>query len=285
MEGKQVGAEFGGGRVTPGRLRLTGFVHYAAELLPLGAVGEVGQCGQRFGEALTVFAGGDFVEDFAQAVEIGLGFARAFRRLEALCADHRLRYVHMGHGADVGELGHTAHEDDVGGLDVAVDKAPAVEEFQRVRQCHTYSQTLGIGETAGGAEAGGEGEGRVGLPIANCQLPRGGVGLRISAWCGGVIRQLHHVVEVAGGRVDADVEEVHQAIVRAGDWLEAADAGKFAFVIAGVREGGAVDHLDGAEGVEGVAGQPDFAKGALADAAEELVIRNGRWRLVRWLGG
>ncbi len=82
-----------------------------------------------------------------------------------------------------------------------------------------------------------------------------------------------------GGIEAADVEDVDKAFVAARNRFEAADAGELAFVGSGVLEVVAIDDFDGAPGAEGVAGEPDFAVSALADAPDQLVIGNV-WRRV-----
>ena len=91
------------------------------------------------------------------------------------------------------------------------------------------------------------------------------------------IRQFHHVVEMAGGIVAADMEDVELAGVGPGDRLEAADAFKLAFIRAVVIEGGAMNDLHGAPGAHDIPGQPDFAVAAATDAAKEFVVGNDRW--------
>ncbi len=71
------------------------------------------------------------------------------------------------------------------------------------------------------------------------------------------VRQFHDVIEIVLGT--ADLEDVHQALMRAGDGLEALDPAELAFEGAIVLENVAIDELDGAEGPESVPGEPDFA--------------------------
>ena len=66
-----------------------------------------------------------------------------------------------------------------------------------------------------------------------------------------------------------------QAWTKRGEKARRADALELAFQRAGILEHAAVNNLHGVKGADGVARQPDFAIGSLADAAEQLVIGNG----------
>lgn len=88
----------------------------------------VGGCearGREQGEALAVFAGG------------------AFGREVAGGADERAAGVVGSDCADVGELCHAADEDDVGGLEVAVDEFVGVEKNERVGERDEDASGLG----------------------------------------------------------------------------------------------------------------------------------------------
>ena len=71
------------------------------------------------------------------------------------------------------------------------------------------------------------------------------------------------------------MEQVHQAFVATGEWLEPLDAGELAFVGAVAAEGVAKDDLDGAPSAHDVLGQPDLAVAALANAANKSVVGPG----------
>jgi hypothetical protein len=93
------------------------------------------------------------------------------------------------------------------------------------------------------------------------------------------VRQFHDVIEIVLGT--ADLEDMHQAFVRAGDGLEALDPAELAFEGAVVFENMAVNDLDGAQCPESVPSQPDFAVAAPANLSEQLMIgdlgRLGGW--------
>ena len=99
----------------------------------------------------------------------------------------------------------------------------------------------------------------------------------------GVVREVHDVIEIAMLSMLADVMDGDLARVRAGDGLEALDAGQFAFVRPVMIEEAAVDDLDGKVRTGEIAGKPDLAVGSATDAAQDGVIGNdGRWE---WLLG
>ena len=103
-----------------------------------------GDLGERFGEILAVLSHAGFVEHLAQTVEVGLRRVRSFGRDEAFRAHVGARLRHLDDQADVGQLGHAAHEDDVRRLDVAVDQASAVQvgeaEIEREAEFETFAE-------------------------------------------------------------------------------------------------------------------------------------------------
>ena len=90
-----------------------------------------------------------------------------------------------------------------------------------------------------------------------------------------VVRQFHHVVKAAV--VAADVENVHLAVVQAGNGFEPPDAFKLALERPAAPEGVPINNFNRAKGARGAARQPNVAVTAVADPAEQLVIRNGGW--------
>src|SRR2546425_545753 len=90
----------------------------------------------------------------------------------------------------------------------------------------------------------------------------------------GIVGQLHHVVEVFVGA--ADLQDVHQPIVRPRNRLELLDATKLPLEGPGVFERAAINDLNRPQRAQFVARQPDFAVAALADGAEQFVIGNRR---------
>ena len=106
----------------------------------------VGGCearGREQGEALAVFTGGGFVEHPPEGKHVRAGCARAFGREVAGGADERAAGVVGSDCADVGELCHAADEDDVGGLEVAVDEFVGVEKNERVGERDEDASGLG----------------------------------------------------------------------------------------------------------------------------------------------
>jgi hypothetical protein len=68
-----------------------------------------------------------------------------------------------------------------------------------------------------------------------------------------VIGEFHHVVKAPRRVIAPDVEDVHLAVVQAGDRLELADAFELALVGPLVLEAVAIDHLHRAEFTEDIA--------------------------------
>ena len=247
--GVEVFDELGGGGVALGGVVVAGFEDDVVEL------GELGGGVVDFGVVGTVFAGGHFVENFAEGVKVGGGFAGAFARDVAKGADEGLGGVGGGDEADVGEAGLDVDVEDVARFDVAVDEVVVVEMPE------------GGGNGASGGEAFGHGQGRGGLEPSGEGVRVVVFGVDVSTGVA-IIGARHDVIEGAGGFVMADLKDVDDAFVFAGNGLEAPDAFQFAFVRADVFEAIAVDDFYGAEFVQRGAGEPDFAVAAPADAAE-----------------
>ena len=87
-----------------------------------------------------------------------------------------------------------------------------------------------------------------------------------------IVRQFHHVIEIADVIVAADLQDIHQTVVGAGERLEPEQALEFAFEMLGVLETLAVDDLHRAQRADGVARHPDFAVSAVPNQAQQLVI-------------
>ena len=100
-------------------------------------------------------------------------------------------------------------------------------------------------------------------------------GTRPSDFRIGIIRQFHHVVEVALGVVTADLEDVNKAFVAARERLEFLDAIELTLVGTGIGEAIAEDDLHRAPGADGGAGEPDIAIAAAANAPDQFVIGHG----------
>src|SRR6185436_19478905 len=93
--------------------------------------------------------------------------------------------------------------------------------------------------------------------------------------CPGVVRQLHHVVEISRRLIAPDMEDVHLAFVQARDRLEFLDPFKLPLERPIMLELVPVNDFDGAKFAQHVSSQPHFAIAAAADAAKQLVIGNG----------
>ena len=116
--------------------------------------------GQR-GIIAAVFAGGGFVKNFAQAVEIGLRRAGAFGRDVAFGANNRTSVARIGHESDVSQLRHAADENDVGRLDVTVHKAVRVQVRERGGQGAAEFDDFGGRKASASFEFGAERFGKV----------------------------------------------------------------------------------------------------------------------------
>src|SRR5712664_70265 len=99
-----------------------------------------------------------------------------------------------------------------------------------------------------------------------------------------IVRQFHDIVEMGCAVVAADLEDVDEAIVGAGDGLVFLDAFKFALERIGVAEITPINNFHGSECADDVARQPNFAVTTAADFPQQLVIGNHRWNLATYGG-
>src|SRR5689334_17104517 len=98
-----------------------------------------------------------------------------------------------------------------------------------------------------------------------------------------IIRQLHHVIKVARVVIAADLENIDEARMAAGNGLELLNAFELPFIGTLVVELRAVDNFHRAIGSDNVPGEPNLAVAALADEPDKLVIWNHRCnRRFRW---
>ena len=88
------------------------------------------------------------------------------------------------------------------------------------------------------------------------------------------VSKLHHVIKIPRFVVAAELENVHQSLVRAGDRLELLQPFELAVELLCLLEGLAMDDLDRAQRAQERPGEPDFAVAARADAAEQFVVGN-----------
>ena len=123
LEKFQVNVHFPGRLIALARIVGAGFQDDGVEFEQVLGVGEFFPFLRQRGEILAVAAHADFVERFAEAVQIASRFAWPFRRHIARRAHERARGIDTRHQADVRQLGHAAHEDDVGRLNVAMHEA------------------------------------------------------------------------------------------------------------------------------------------------------------------
>jgi hypothetical protein len=89
-----------------------------------------------------------------------------------------------------------------------------------------------------------------------------------------IVGQFHHVEETVVAT--ADVENIHLAIVLAGNWLKLEDARELALERAVMVEGPPLHDLDGPVSPGHAARQPNFSITATSNAPEQLMIGNGR---------
>ena len=74
----------------------------------------------------------------------------------------------------------------------------------------------------------------------------------------------------------AELENIHETIVRTGDRLELLQALELTVELLCLLESLAIDNLDRASRAQERAGEPDFAVAARTDAPEQFVVRNKR---------
>src|SRR5581483_10415257 len=84
----------------------------------------------------------------AQAVNVGLGGAGAFRRNKTSRADKGLGLIGLGDESDIRQLGHAVDKDNVGRVHVTVDQAVFVKRREGQAQGNTQFQTFLEGKLA-----------------------------------------------------------------------------------------------------------------------------------------
>jgi hypothetical protein len=92
-----------------------------------------------------------------------------------------------------------------------------------------------------------------------------------------IVSELHNAVKVPATFISADMKNADKAGMRARDRLEALEAGKFPLEWVPVRKRIAPDDLDRAISSYHAFGQPNRAVATLANAPNQLVIRDA-WR-------
>ena len=89
-----------------------------------------------------------------------------------------------------------------------------------------------------------------------------------------VVRQLHHIIKITSIIVAADLEDVHETLVSAGDRFEFLDAAEFTLVRSVMCESLPVDNFHSAIGAQSTLREPDFPIAAPSNFADQFVVRN-----------
>ena len=144
----EVRAHLPGGTVTTARIVLAGFEQDLVELHEWIGIGQFTQVRRQLREFLAVLARADLVQHLAETEEIRARRAGTFRRDEADGPDQRMRLLRARHQPDVRQLGRAPDEDDVRGLDVAVDETVIVQVFERAGECGADFKTLHYRQTS-----------------------------------------------------------------------------------------------------------------------------------------
>ena len=257
---------------------------------------------------LSVQAGADFVEQFAETVEVGLRIPGSLGWQITLGADDRVRIAYGRHQPDVGQLRNAMHENDVRRLHVPVHQRVVVEMFQGRRQGRGQRHAFLHRHSSSTFQVFLQRPRDVGLRIQRTRrcdrgtrniaprsrfsllhtLPLRTLGFafgipKTGLFRVGIVRQLGDVVKVF--LAPPDVQDLHQVRLGPGDGLILQEP----FVLAGERavagEILAVDDFDGAERAHDIAGEPDGPVSAPADATEQPMIGNGGKRRCGLPGG
>ena len=117
-------------RVAASRIVRARFDQHFVQLQQTLLVRSIAQSRIEFRKIEPIFSGADFVEHFAEAENVGLRRARAFRRNVTFGADERTLAADR-HETDIGKLGCAIDENNVGRLDVAMREAAGVQRFER----------------------------------------------------------------------------------------------------------------------------------------------------------
>jgi hypothetical protein len=89
---------------------------------------------------------------------------------------------------------------------------------------------------------------------------------------GGIIGELHHVVEVSLGIVSPYVQNMNQAAGCAGDWFETLNAGKLTLEWPLAVEVPPPDDFYSAQRAHDIAGKPHLAVSSAADRPKQGVV-------------
>ena len=119
--------------------------------------------GGRIGEALRRVASAGLVEHDAERVNVRRRRARTFGRDVAFRADEGPAFAILGYQSDVREFGPAVHEDDVAGLDIAVDEMVPVEQSESTHHVQRETKAVGRGQATQTFEVGAESARNIGF--------------------------------------------------------------------------------------------------------------------------
>jgi hypothetical protein len=91
-----------------------------------------------------------------------------------------------------------------------------------------------------------------------------------------VVGQFHHVIEIALRFAPADVQDIHEVLVRTGDGFKGLDPGELAVVGTGPFEAGAVNYFYRPILAGDAASQPDLSVSTPSDPSQERILRDGQ---------
>ena len=236
------------------------------------------------GEFQPVPPRGHFIQNLAQRIDIGLRRARSLWRNEPLGPHETPGVIQPGHEPDVRQLGHATDENDVAGFDVAMDQARAMQGRQAAAEGQEVAEAVHHRQPAVFLRRRPQGRGDVAARISrglrrlrrirgtDRGRPRGRNVIRSLRR----VREFHHIVETPFAVVAPDLQDVHQAFMRARHRLELQHSRELALVGSGAGETGTPHHLDRPERPDGGAGEPDITIGSGSDPQEKFVVRDVR---------
>ena len=143
---------FCGRLVTLARVAGTGLEDDFVQAQQLGPLAGFIELGRQVWKVLAILPSAHFVQNLAQAVEVGGRTAGAFGRDVALRSHESRRLTDLGHQANVGKFGKPVDEDDVGRLDVPMNEAPLVQVAQGLGQRNADLPALRQGQFAAQAQ-------------------------------------------------------------------------------------------------------------------------------------
>ena len=166
-----------------------------------------------------------------------------------------------------------------------MDEAGMVEVSQGEVQRDTQFQALPQRQSRALEQDFGKRPGHVGLGVEPRQRRPG---FRAFGWAAGgrarfrglhpccIVRQLHHVIEIAFSIVAANLKDVNEPFIAPGERLKFLNAVELPLIRSGIQEPVAKHHLHGAPGAYDTPGQPNIAVAPAADAPQEFVVGHDR---------